>query len=417
MPVNNPRTTTYEFMGPFGAIMIPIALPLVIYALYFVCRDPEHCSLEVPQLPELHTLFSLDAAAVVLAWFLFQAFLYVTVPGPVAKGLPLRTGDTLTYKLNGLACFVLSFAAVLFGVALDIFRLEYLHKNYIQLATASILLSYAISIFLYVKSMAPGALWALGGNSGNFFYDFFIGRELNPRTGDFDWKYFCELRPGLMGWALLNFGNAAAQYQQFGHVTLAMWFVCLVQFYYVLDAFINEKAILSTMDITQDGFGFMLAFGDLAWVPFTYTLQTRYLAGSASEMPVWHIALVLLTQAVGFYIFRSANSQKDTFRSNPNDPSVAHLKTLPTQRGTRLLISGWWGMSRHMNYFGDLLMGLAWCLPCGFSHIIPYFYFFYFAVLLIHRADRDDHACHIKYGKDWDEYKRIVKYRIVPYVF
>ena len=31
------------------------------------------------------------------------------------------------------------------------------------------------------------------------------------------------------------------------------------------------------MDIVHDGFGFMLAFGDLAWVPFTYTLQARYL--------------------------------------------------------------------------------------------------------------------------------------------
>lgn len=30
-------------------------------------------------------------------------------------------------------------------------------------------------------------------------------------------------------------------------------------------------------DITTDGFGFMLAFGDLAWVPFTYSLQARVL--------------------------------------------------------------------------------------------------------------------------------------------
>eukprot|EP00964_Phaeocystis_antarctica_P106704 scaffold71517_cov55-Phaeocystis_antarctica.AAC.5 len=29
------------------------------------------------------------------------------------------------------------------------------------------------------------------------------------------------------------------------------------------------------MDITTDGFGYMLAFGDLAWVPFTYSLQAR----------------------------------------------------------------------------------------------------------------------------------------------
>lgn len=31
------------------------------------------------------------------------------------------------------------------------------------------------------------------------------------------------------------------------------------------------------MDIIHDGFGFMLAFGDLAWVPFTYSLQAQFL--------------------------------------------------------------------------------------------------------------------------------------------
>jgi hypothetical protein len=31
------------------------------------------------------------------------------------------------------------------------------------------------------------------------------------------------------------------------------------------------------MDITSDGFGFMLAFGDLAWVPFVFTTSTRFL--------------------------------------------------------------------------------------------------------------------------------------------
>lgn len=35
---------------------------------------------------------------------------------------------------------------------------------------------------------------------GNPLYDFFMGRELNPRIGNFDLKYFCELRPGLIGW-------------------------------------------------------------------------------------------------------------------------------------------------------------------------------------------------------------------------
>jgi len=31
------------------------------------------------------------------------------------------------------------------------------------------------------------------------------------------------------------------------------------------------------MDIVHDGFGCMLAFGDLTWVPFVYCLQARFL--------------------------------------------------------------------------------------------------------------------------------------------
>lgn len=46
---------------------------------------------------------------------------------------------------------------------------------------------------------------------------------------------------------------------------------------YVADALWFEPAILTTMDITTEGFGFMLAFGDLVWVPFTYCLQPLYI--------------------------------------------------------------------------------------------------------------------------------------------
>lgn len=35
---------------------------------------------------------------------------------------------------------------------------------------------------------------------GYIIYDFFMGRELNPRIKNFDIKFFCEMRPGLMGW-------------------------------------------------------------------------------------------------------------------------------------------------------------------------------------------------------------------------
>ena len=86
---------------------------------------------------------------------------------------------------------------------------------------------------------------------------------------------FCELVPGLIGWLLLDLGFAHKQFTDTGAVSPAMALVCAFQALYVADALWFEPAILTTMDVTTDGFGFMLVFGDLCWVPFTYTLQAR----------------------------------------------------------------------------------------------------------------------------------------------
>jgi protein-S-isoprenylcysteine O-methyltransferase Ste14 len=117
-------------------------------------------------------------------------------------------------------------------------------------------------------------------------------------------------------------------------------------------------------------------------------------------------------------IFRDSNLQKQRFRRDPSRPVWGKPpKVLKTKRGTQLLLSGWWGLSRHANYLGDLMMALSWCLTCGFTHVIPYFYFIYFAPLLINRERRDHALCKEKYGADWDEYCKRVPSRIIPGIY
>ena len=41
----------------------------------------------------------------------------------------------------------------------------------------------------------------------------------------------------------------------------------------------------------------------------------------------------------------------------------------------------------------------------------------YFAALLIHRNERDEAKCSAKYGATWDEYKRQVPYKFIPYLY
>jgi len=250
-----------------------------------------------------------------------------------------------------------------------------------------------------------------------------MGRELNPRctivgsgsNNTFDWKQFCELRPGLLLWILLNISCMQEQYKiSEGSVSGSMILINIFHLMYVWDALYQENAILTTMDITTDGFGFMLIFGDMTWVPFTYNHPTKYLVNNDPQLSTLTLLFIVLLYGCGYYIFRMSNKQKDIFRSNPNDKRVTQLTYLKTKRGTRLLTSGWWGLARKINYTGDYLMGLSYSLLCGTSSVVPYYYSIYFLILLVHRSIRDDELCHEKYGDDWLEYKRIVPYRFIP---
>jgi delta14-sterol reductase len=377
-------------------------------------------------------LLSLHAVLLYLGWFALHVALYFILPGEVVDGVALDSkGTKLKYPLNGLAAMAVSVAVVV-GISYlqpQIIPPTFAYDQFTQLAFTTTVFSFLLAIYLYAASLfssREGGRYltsetqlAHHGNTRNRLYDFFIGRSLNPRVagGVLDLKYFCELRPGLILWFLINLSMAAKQYQKHGEVTASMWLVIAFQAYYVYDALSSERAILTTMDITTDGFGWMLAFGDLAWVPFTYTTQARFLVDHPAELAYLSIAGILAVKALGFWIFRGSNGQKNDFRTDPNGPNVKHLKYIETKSGSKLLISGWWGIARHMNYLGDLLMALSWCLPCGVQSAVPYFYFVYFTGLLLHRERRDEAKCKAKYKGDWDRYTMIVKSRILPYVY
>lgn len=91
--------------------------------------------------------------------------------------------------------------------------------------------------------------------------------------------------------------------------------VLIFEGYYIIDAVLNEPAILTTMDITTDGFGWMLSFGDLAWVPALYSLQARFLSNTYRPLNTASdyifLTVVVVLGILGMMIFRGANSQKD----------------------------------------------------------------------------------------------------------
>ena len=79
------------------------------------------------------------------------------------------------------------------------------------------------------------------------------------------------------------------------------------------------------MDVVSDGFGFMLSVGDLAWVPFVYSLQCRYLVFKPVELGIPGALAILGVKATGYWIFRDSNGEKNDFRNGRNPKSEFSL--------------------------------------------------------------------------------------------
>uniref|UniRef100_A0A8C2CVS2 7-dehydrocholesterol reductase n=1 Tax=Cyprinus carpio TaxID=7962 RepID=A0A8C2CVS2_CYPCA len=368
-------------------------------------------------------------------WVTFQVVLYMCVPDIMHKILPGYVGGVQDgartpaglinkYEVNGLQCWIITHV-------LWVANAQYFHwfsptiiiDNWIPLLWCTNILGYAVSTFAFIKAYLFPTNPEDCKFTGNIFYNYMMGIEFNPRIGKwFDFKLFFNGRPGIVAWTLINLSYAAKQQELYGYVTNSMILVNVLQAVYVLDFFWNEAWYLKTIDICHDHFGWYLGWGDSV-----YVLDGLYLVYNPIQLSTPHAAGVLILGLVGYYIFRSTNHQKDLFRRTEGKckiwgkkPTFIECSYRSADGGihkSKLMTSGFWGVARHMNYTGDLMGSLAYCLACGGEHLLPYFYIVYMTILLVHRCIRDEHRCRNKYSKDWERYTAAVPYRLLPNIF
>ena len=418
--------------------------PLCVWFFWLAC-DSYQCSLDslgrkmlrkVPDFTVVDFIWKnipdVNGYAVKLygSWMLLQVALFLALPGRIRRGTATPAGNVLSYKCNGLGAWIVSHVLFFILVKKDYISATVISDNWGSLMVISNVFGILLALFSYAKAIHFPSHPEDRCFSGSKFYDFFMGIEHNPRIGAFDFKLFFNGRPGIVAWTLINLSFAAKQYEELGYISNSMILLNILHAAYVLDFFCNESWYLRTIDIAHDHFGFYLAWGDSAWLPFMYTLQGCYLARHPGRLPWWAFVAILCLGFIGYFIFRSVNHQKDYFRVEMKtngkcviwgEPAryilASYTTTDAIEKKSYLLASGWWGLSRHFNYIGDMINALSYCLTCGFSHVLPFFYFFYMVVLLVHRSFRDDIRCKQKYGAAWDRYRQLVPYRIIPYVF
>lgn len=439
------NTTLFSFLSTLAILLFT---PLMVFYFYIACvhfegslAETTHALYTQPWsvLWNLMPPFEIKAFALLLGWISFQAVLYLFLPDQIHKIFPLYrggiqqgsttpAGNILSYQINGLQSWLISHLLFLLGsFGFGWFSPTIIADLWGPLLWAVNICGYALAWIVFLKAYLFPTSLADRKFSGNWLYDFYMGIEFNPRIRNFDFKLFFNGRPGIIAWSLINISFAAKQYALYGTVTNSMILVSMLQLIYILDFFWHEAWYLKTIDICHDHFGWMLAWGDLVWLPYMYTLQGLYLLYHPTSLSWPVFMLIGLLGFTGYLIFRSANNQKDLFRRSSHPPQIwgensrwidCQYTTLQgTTKPSRLLTSGWWGQARHFNYTGDLMLSLSFCLSCGFSNLLPYFYIIYMTILLVHRCYRDEHRCRHKYGEGWLTYCRKVPYRLIPGVF
>lgn len=334
------------------------------------------------------------------------------LPGALVQGFPQPDGQRKHYVVNGLGLFVLAHMAVIGATLLCGTSIAPLVGEWFwPLFIAANLFAVAWSLQLYARGIDRLGPQARSGQG--LVKDLWMGVELNPTWRGVDLKVFAY-QPSLIGLGILVASFGVAQYEQLGTLTPQMALYQAFWWLYLFTHYRDEPGVLSMYDIIAEKFGFMLVWGDLVLVPFFYCAAGWVLLGQTEPMAWPQLLALVAMYSLGLWIFRGANKQKHTFKIDPTAPIWG---APPRLVGGRLLVSGWWGLGRKINYTGELMVYFAIAMTAGFGSVVPYLVPVWLTCLLTHRAWRDEQRCRAKYGPLWDEYCKVARFRMLPGVY
>lgn len=115
--------------------------------------------------------------------------------------------------------------------------------------------------------------------------------------------------------------------------------------------------------------------------------------------------------------FRETDGKKPIWGHAPRIINAVYTTGDGNVRQSKLLASGFWGLSRHINYVFEITLALCWSLPAGLTYFIPFVYVTFLTILLLDRAYRDEIRCSLKYGKFYEEYCALVPWKMIPGVY
>ena len=195
---------------------------------------------------------------------------------------------------------------------------------------------------------------------------------------------------------------------------------CSLFLWFVVDYLVFENVHLYTYDIFAERVGFKLGWGCFTFYPYFYLVGLWATANLPDpHTSSWLLALFAIVFFAGWTLSRGANLQKYYFKTEPRRVFLGFMKPQALSDGENALLSGgFWAVSRHVNYLGEILMATGLTLALGRPGLwVVWLYPLYYIGLLLPRERADERRCAAKYGELWTEYERLVPRRIVPWLY
>ena len=352
--------------------------------------------------------------------------LHVVLPARRVTGYVTdpATGGPYEYRLNGLLVLAAATGGALAAGATGWLPWGWLHTHAWWGAAGATALGALATLWLVFAPPRRAVAEPRAAGLRGWIADFYLGRVGNHAfAGRVDVKMYLYVFGAVL--LALNAGSYAAYHaDRFGpdanpgvylHAALLVWFL--------VDYLIFERVHLYTYDIFAERLGAKIVWGCLAFYPYFYAvglwgtarLPKSSLVESAGG---WWLAVSAAVFGAGWVLARGANLQKYRFKRFPERPFLGIRPRAVSDGRSSLLCSGFWGVSRHVNYLGEILIGLGLGLAPGhFDSVWPWLYPAFMIVFMLTRERADERRCAAKYGPLWDRYREQVPYRIIPRVY
>lgn len=339
--------------------------------------------------------------------------LHLLVPARHVEGyVDGEDGRPLQYRLNGLRVLVVSVALWAGLGASGLVPYDQLYIDRWANLAAACTMGLVFTLWVVFTASPVRSLPI----------DLFLGRAENPQWlgGRVDAKMFLYLIGAVvLELNVLSFAaHHALLYPSDPSPGVVLYVAMLTWF--IVDYFSFEEVHLYTYDLFAERMGFKLGWGCLTFYPFFYVVGLWALAESPNPQHpwIWYVLSAVVFLA-GWSLARGANLQKFTFKRDPKAVFLGVFTPGTVTDGERtLLCSGFWGVSRHVNYLGEILMASGIALSLGYPlSPWPWLYPLYYVLLLVPRERDDDHRCAAKYGPLWEQYRSKVPARIIPFVY